>query len=110
MVAKGEPCAYAKLSGKLGGEPFNCYMMELPTTLGRASAATEGDKKPAGFIDLGKSKALSREHGGFSAVHVERVNPITIFVILRTDSCSTIIFYSCFPDVLEALLYCCLLC
>jgi len=58
-----EPCAYAKLWGQLDGVPFHCYVTALPSTLGRGSAQTEGARKPAGFIDLGRSKALSREHG-----------------------------------------------
>lgn len=58
-----EPCAYAKLWGQLEGKPFHTYVTALPSTLGRGSTATEGAKKPAGFIDLGRSKALSREHG-----------------------------------------------
>lgn len=58
-----EPCAYAKLWGQLDGAPFHCYVTTLPSTLGRGSAQTEGARKPAGFIDLGRSKALSREHG-----------------------------------------------
>lgn len=65
MVAQGEPCAYAKLLGRLDGQQFNCYVMALPSTLGRSSgtAASDGERKVAGFIDLGKSKAISREHG-----------------------------------------------
>lgn len=58
-----EPCAYAKLWGQLEGKPFHTYVTALPSTLGRGSTATEGDRKPVGFIDLGRSKALSREHG-----------------------------------------------
>lgn len=58
-----EPCAFAKLWGQLDGLPFHCYMTSLPSTLGRGSIATQGSRKPAGFIDLGQSKALSREHG-----------------------------------------------
>lgn len=57
-----EPCAFAKLWGQLDGAPFHCYVTALPSTLGRGSQA-EGARKPAGFIDLGRSKALSREHG-----------------------------------------------
>lgn len=66
MVAtQEEPCAYAKLLGRLDGQEFQCYVMSLPSTLGRSSgtSGTDGDRKPAGFIDLGKSKAISREHG-----------------------------------------------
>lgn len=58
-----EPCAFAKLWGQLDGLPFHCYMTNLPSTLGRGSNATAGSRKPPGFIDLGQSKALSREHG-----------------------------------------------
>lgn len=65
-----EPCAFAKLWGQLDGKPFHCYMMSLPTILGRGSTATEGSRKPAGFIDLGKSKALSREHGKLTDLYL----------------------------------------
>lgn len=58
-----EPCAFAKLWGQLDGAPFHTYVTQLPSTLGRGSQATEGARKSAGFIDLGRSKALSREHG-----------------------------------------------
>lgn len=54
-----EPLAYAKLWGKLEDKNYYAYVVALPTTLGRGSAAPKG----AGFIDLGGSKALSREHG-----------------------------------------------
>ncbi|CAM9495771.1 unnamed protein product, partial [Ectocarpus sp. 8 AP-2014] len=57
-----EPCAFAKLWGQLDGAPFHTYVTQLPSTLGRGSQATEGGRKSAGFIDLGRSKALSREH------------------------------------------------
>ncbi|CBJ48988.1 conserved unknown protein [Ectocarpus siliculosus] len=57
-----EPCAFAKLWGQLDGAPFHTYVTQLPSTLGRGSQATEGARKSAGFIDLGRSKALSREH------------------------------------------------
>lgn len=63
-----EPCAFAKLWGQLDGAPFHCYVTALPSTLGRGSQATEGARKPAGFIDLGRSKALSREHGEERAI------------------------------------------
>lgn len=62
-AANDEPCAFAKLWGQLDGVPFHSYMTSLPSTLGRGSTATEGPRKPPGFIDLGRSKALSREHG-----------------------------------------------
>lgn len=71
-----EPCAFAKLWGQLDGLPFHCYMTSLPSTLGRGSIATQGSRKPAGFIDLGQSKALSREHGEkeiFCLVFVSRL-------------------------------------
>ncbi|CAN0547150.1 unnamed protein product, partial [Ectocarpus sp. 12 AP-2014] len=51
-----------KLWGQLDGAPFHTYVTQLPSTLGRGSHATEGARKSAGFIDLGRSKALSREH------------------------------------------------
>lgn len=56
-----EPLAYAKLWGKLEDQTFYAYVVTLPTTLGRGSASKKGAKD---FIDLGSSKALSREHGG----------------------------------------------
>lgn len=67
VAAQEEPSAYAKLLGRLDGQQFHCYVMALPSTLGRSSgtSATEGDRKPSGFIDLGKSKAISREHGEY---------------------------------------------
>lgn len=58
-----EPCAYAKLWGQLDGKPFHTYVTALPSTLGRGSTATEGEGKTDAFINLGRSKALSREHG-----------------------------------------------
>lgn len=61
-VEEDEPIAFAKLWGQLDASPFHCYVTSLPSTLGRASAATEGTSKD-GFINLGRSKALSREHG-----------------------------------------------
>lgn len=61
-VEDDEPIAFAKLWGQLDASPFHCYVTSLPSTLGRASAATEGTSKD-GFINLGRSKALSREHG-----------------------------------------------
>lgn len=58
-----EPCAFAKLWGQLDGAPFHRYVTALPSTLGRGTNATEGANRSPGFIDLGRSKALSREHG-----------------------------------------------
>eukprot|EP00903_Cladosiphon_okamuranus_P020156 g18505.t1 len=72
-----EPCAYAKLWGQLDGKPFHTYLTALPSTLGRGSTATEGNKKPPGFIDLGRSKALSREHAEISWVPAQRAYQIT---------------------------------
>lgn len=62
-AGEDEPVAFAKLWGQLDSQPFHSYVTSLPSTLGRGSSSTEGASKPKGFITLGRSKALSREHG-----------------------------------------------
>ncbi|CAN0271035.1 unnamed protein product, partial [Ascophyllum nodosum] len=71
-----EPIAFAKLWGQLDTSPFHCYVTSLPSTLGRASAATESASKE-GFINLGRSKALSREHATISWIPAQKTYQIT---------------------------------
>eukprot|EP00924_Labyrinthula_sp_SR-Ha-C_P013948 augustus_masked-scaffold_5-processed-gene-18.4-mRNA-1 protein AED:1.00 eAED:1.00 QI:0/-1/0/0/-1/1/1/0/145 len=76
--------AYAKLFGKnlTTGEPFEAYVTELPTTLGRETSGLQ----TSNFIAIGKETKISRKHAvitydeeekSFLIEHVGR-NPLVV--------------------------------